>query len=197
MSAAVALPSAQEYLAADRAHERKLEFWYGTLIEVAGASIQHNTIAANALVLLHARARKRGCRAYGSDQRVALPLSNYAYPEVSVACAPETNDDRPESLLNPLLVVEVTSRSTERYDREDKLMTYTQLGSLEAYWIVSQDLPAVSLYERRAGTWTYRGVGGLGGVIDSPLFGQPIRMGDLYDGVDLFDPFGQPPGGAQ
>jgi Uma2 family endonuclease len=194
MSAAAALPTAAEYLTYDREHEGKHALWFGQIVAMAGATRAHNTIGANALAWLHRVGRPMGCRPYGPDQRVRLPLGNYNYPDVSFACDPEFSDDRPDSLINPLLIVEVTSPSTAAHDRGEKLTTYTQMNSLRAYWILEQERPEATLYERREGLWTFRTVLGLGGAIDSPLFDEPLGMADLYDGVELDEGRRYPPG---
>jgi Uma2 family endonuclease len=104
---------------------------------------------------------------------------------VTVACAPEFDDARPASLLNPLLIVEVASPSTADLDRTVKLEAYTQIASLKAYWIFDQEQPAAMLYERRGDLWAFRALRGLDATLVSPLFDTEFSFADLYDGVEF------------
>lgn len=123
---------------------------------------------------------------------------NYAYPDVSVACGePQYADERPASLLNPVLLVEVVSDSTAEMDRRTKLEAYTQIESLQAYWIVEQDEPLITHYERRGDTWTVHFTRGLEATLHSAAFDLAVPMADLYDQVPLEPEAEEPTGDSE
>jgi Uma2 family endonuclease len=113
-----------EYLALERASDRKHELVGGAIIATAGARPPHHMIAANVTAALVVLARPRGCAVTTSDQRVHVPATGlYAYPDVTVACGERRYDESdPPCLLNPTLLVEVTSDSSEDYDRGTKFL---------------------------------------------------------------------------
>ncbi len=180
------LASPTEYLAYDVAHEGKHEYWDGEIVAMAGAMDSHNSVVMNLTLTVGPLIIAQKCRPYGSDQRVRLPEGNYVYPDFSFACDPEFTDERPNSLLNPLLVVEVGSPSTMMTDRTKKLDAYTQIPSLRAYWLLESDYAVATLYERLgdSDSWTLSIVKGHAGSIDSTLFDQPISMDALYLDVE-------------
>jgi Uma2 family endonuclease len=181
------------YLAYDLAHEGKHEYWDGEIVAMAGAMDTHNSIQAYLTLAIGPEIVAQKCRPYGSDQRVKIPSGNYVYPDFSFACDPEFTDERPNSLLNPHLVVEVSSPSTALHDRTRKLDAYLSIPSLRAYWILESDAVQATLYERSGDGWTYRTVRGREGEIRSDLFDGPVALSAVYLDLDLPDP---PPVGA-
>ena len=122
--------SRPRYLAAEAEADVRHEYAAGRVVAMAGASEAHNLIKDNVRTELHARLRSRGCRVTTSDQRVKAGAS-YRYPDVVLHCGAGTfSDDHPPMLLDPELLVEVVSGSTSEADRVDKLVEYTQIGSL-------------------------------------------------------------------
>ncbi|PSQ63126.1 MAG: Uma2 family endonuclease [Bacteroidetes bacterium QH_10_64_19] len=151
MSTAVAprRTTVEEYLTLDaEADEVRYEYLDGRVWALAGATPPHNLVKDNVRTELHTRIRPRECRSFTSDQRVKLADGRYVYPDVVVVCGPpEYTDESPPSLVNPELLVEVTSESTSDRDHEDKLDAYLQLDSLQEYWIAS---PSRVLLTRRS-----------------------------------------------
>lgn len=180
-----------EYLALDAGSERKFEFVDGHVYAMAGAEPEHNQLVTNAVTELNNRLRPRGCRVAASDQRVQAG-ARYVYPDVVVVCdAPVYTDERPRSLVNPGLLVEVSSSSTVQKDRGWKLDTYLGLSSLQEYWIVASEEVWVLQYVRTepAGTshgeagveaWTLRILSGLDVAVASASFDVEIPIRDLY-----------------
>ncbi|MBL8132402.1 MAG: Uma2 family endonuclease, partial [Anaerolineae bacterium] len=114
-----------EYLAQDRASEFKHEYLDGEIYMMAGAKPNHNIIIPNSAASLVGQLRDRDCTVYGSDQRVSVIRAGlYAYPDLTVVCGPPLYDERGETLLNPTLIVEVLSPTTETYDRGEKFRRY-------------------------------------------------------------------------
>ena len=145
----------EEYIALERkaipdADAVRSEYVKGEIIAMSGASRAHNIITGNIYAGLHMQLRGSECEAYANDMRVSSPLtSSYFYPDVVVVCEePRFEDDVFDILLNPILLVEVLSASTEAYDRGEKFSHYRHLASLQEYILVSQDKVLVERYRR-------------------------------------------------
>ncbi|MBA3533333.1 MAG: Uma2 family endonuclease [Ardenticatenales bacterium] len=131
----------QEYLALERKAEFRSEYFKGELYAMTGASREHNLIVGNTLVALHGQLRGRPCEVYASDMRVKVSATGlYTYPDVVVVCGEaKFEDEQVDTLLNPTLIIEVLSKSTERYDRGAKFEQYRTLDSLTDYILIAQD----------------------------------------------------------
>jgi len=158
----MATPAAQTRLTPEEyiAFERKFlpdadiirhEYINGELIAMSGASRAHNLISMNVSAALHSRLRDSECETYANDMRVSTPTTtSYFYPDVVVVCEePRFEDDVFDILLNPIILVEVLSPSTEVYDRREKFAHYRQLPSLQEYVLVAQDQVHVEHYHRQ------------------------------------------------
>ena len=149
--------TAGEYLAWEREQPTKHEFFHGEVFAMAGGSPRHNALCARIIAASNSLGR---CIVLTSDQRVAMAnQGRYVYPDVSIACGGleiETND----VLLNPTVIVEVLSASTEQYDRGLKWEGYQRIASLADYVLVSQVEPRIEHFRRAPdGSWTYRAAG--------------------------------------
>ena len=127
------------------------EYINGELIAMSGASRAHNLITINISTALHTRLRGSECETYANEMRVSTPTTtSYFYPDVVVVCEePRFEDDVFDTLLNPIILVEVLSPSTQVYDRREKFTHYRQLPSLQEYVLVSQDKVLVEHYHRQ------------------------------------------------
>jgi Uma2 family endonuclease len=151
--------TAKEYLALEAVAEIRHEFTGGQIVAMAGAEFEHNQIAQNVRSELTAALGDRPCHIVGSDQRVYVEaIGEYFYPDVLVTCLePRLIDPKPRSLVNPQLIVEVLSESTERYDRGDKWLAYRTIPSLTDYVMISSIRREVEHYQRLPdGSWTLR-----------------------------------------
>ena len=149
-TAALKRLSWEEYLAKERLAETKSEFYDGEVFAMAGATRKHNLIAGNVYSELR-EARKGGpCEAYPSDMCIRCPNGLGAYPDVCVACDPMFEDDREDTLLNPIVIVEVLSPTTEAWDRGTKFVSYRGLSSLRDYVLVSQNQTLIDHYVRQS-----------------------------------------------
>jgi Uma2 family endonuclease len=149
--------TADEYLAWEREQLDKHEFFLGEVFAMAGGSPRHNELCTTVASALRTALRPRGCHVLSSDQRVSfMSRTRYVYPDLSVICGAlelEAND----VLLNPQILVEVLSSSTEQYDRGLKWDGYQRLASLSDYVLVSQREPRIEHFQRASdGSWTYR-----------------------------------------
>jgi len=178
----------QEYLEQERKAEYKSEYWNGQTFAMAGASAPHVIITKNVTVALDQQIWRKGCVVFGNDLRVRVHGRDiYTYPDASVVCGkPKFEDSTPDTLMNPVLIVEVLSTSTERYDRVAKLAMYSDIASLREYLLVSQSSIHVERHLRRpGGKWVVTEARGLRGSIKLASVPAVLKLRDLYRQVDL------------
>ncbi len=177
-----------EYLAFERASEEKHEYLNGEIFLMAGATGNHNVVQINTAASLHAQLRKRPCITYGSDMRVRVDDSGlYTYPDISVVCdPPEFEGEDQDTLLNPTLIIEVLSPSTESYDRGRKFQHYRTLASLQEYVLVAQDSAHIERYLRQPGDeWLLADATGLDARIELASIGCTLALADVYEKVSF------------
>ena len=148
----------EEYLAIERKAEIKHEYFAGEMFAMVGASKRHNLITANIIRVLGNQLLERPCNVYPSDMRVKVNATGkYTYPDVVVACAVEKFDDAEnDTLLNPVVIIEVLSESTEAYDRGKKFEQYQNIESLTEYLLIAQDPYRIEQYVRQNNReWRY------------------------------------------
>jgi Uma2 family endonuclease len=176
--------SAEAYLALDVEAERKLEYVAGGAVAMAGASPRHNQIVANLLRVLSATLAPRGCFVAAADQRVRLGATGaYVYPDVVVSCAPQFEPPRPLSLVNPELVVEVLSRSTQEHDSLVKLAEYRAEPSVLEIVLVHTRERLVEHHKRVDGArWLITLV--RSGEVELPGTRTTLAVSELYAGLD-------------
>jgi len=128
-----------DYFTVEEMSEVKHEYYNGEIFAMAGASLEHNEIAANVLSGFRAALLDTDCGVYGSDLRILTPSGLYTYPDISVICGEvQLEPDRADTALNPVLLVEVLSEATEEYDRGEKCTLYKSILSLRHYISISQ-----------------------------------------------------------
>jgi Uma2 family endonuclease len=180
--------TAEEYLAGERASQVRHEFLDGAVFCMAGANRKHNQICSNLVRILGNRLSGRPCSVYSSDMRVKSEKSGkYSYPDVVVACEVERfEDENEDTLLNPIVIVEVLSDSTEAYDRGDKFFHYRQIDSFVEYVLVSQKSRHVERFVRQAdNSWSYSELGADRDALELSSIGCRLSLKDLYDKVGL------------
>jgi Uma2 family endonuclease len=191
----------EEYLAIERSAECKSEFFTGEMFAMAGASEEHNLIVANVIRVLGTQLLNRPCRVYPSDMRVKVDATGlYAYPDVVVLCGERRYDDEHrDTLLNPTLICEVLSPSTEAYDRGDKFDQYRQFESLQEYVLIAQDRRRVERYVRRGEgpEWVYTAVSDPQGMVPLNAIGCELALAEVYDKVELPAYTSRPPTGRE
>ncbi|ETX09235.1 MAG: hypothetical protein ETSY2_00685 [Candidatus Entotheonella gemina] len=177
----------EEYLAFERAQlDAKHEFLDGEIIAMAGASRQHVRIVANLAASLITQLRGRPCDVYLSDMRVKIPAAGlYTYPDVIALChEPRFEDDAVDTLLNPSVIIEVLSPSTESYDRGIKFTHYRSIEDLQLYILVAQDKPQIEIFRRQAnGDWLLSVVEGLEARVSLDAIGCELALADVYERV--------------
>jgi Uma2 family endonuclease len=174
----------------ERQAEYKSEYLNGEIFAMGGASEAHNLIAGNIFGELRPQLRERPCRAYISDMRVKVRSNGlYTYPDVVVVCGePEFEDEEVDTLLNPTILIEVLSRSTERYDRIAKTSYYRTMDSLAEHMLVAQDEIRLEQYVRQPnGQWLLSEYVTLDAVVDLPSIECTLKLSDVYDRI-TFEP---------
>jgi Uma2 family endonuclease len=142
-----------EYLEFEERAPWKHEFHDGQILAMSGASPEHALITVNALASLHAKLAGKPCRVYSSDLKIAVgPDADVQYPDGSVVCGPlefHPGDPTQRLVVNPRVIIEVLSPTTEGYDRGEKFMLYRVLPSFEEYVLISQSRPLIEVYFRQ------------------------------------------------
>ena len=149
----------EEYLAWERLQSTRHEFHDGEVFDMPSATFEHNQIVINVGAELRAALRLMPFRVCASDLRVKVSTTGlYTYPDASVVCGrPEFEDDKLDTLLNPLILVEVLSSSTADYDRGTKFTNYRTILSFRDYVLISTDKVLVEYYTRKDdGSWVLR-----------------------------------------
>ena len=185
---AQALPkiTPEQYLEAERAAEFKSEYYGGQMYAMAGGTIPHAHIIANFTGALFQALRRSTCFVLSSDARLRISASGlYTYPDVMVVCGdPKFADNQRDTVLNPTLIVEVLSKSTEAHDRGFKFAQYRKLDSLREYALVSTAEPRVETFLRQAeGQWVLSESVGAGAVCHFSSLDCQIPFADIYDKV--------------
>lgn len=168
-----------------RSCEVKHEYVAGEILAMAGGSIEHSALATAIVGLLFAHLRGSPCRPHGSDLAISIRAAEVAtYADAAVICDPiERDPESPAHVVNPRIVVEVLSPTTERYDREQKRLYYQQLDSLREYVLIAQDRRRVEVWCRSEDGWAH--------ATHGPGGSAPLRSIDYVLDVDeLYEPAG-------
>ncbi|MFN7926326.1 MAG: Uma2 family endonuclease [Bryobacteraceae bacterium] len=173
----------EEYLAIDRASEFRSEYHAGEIFAMSGGTYLHSLIAARLIRALGPRVQERRCEPNDSNMRVAIgPQGSYFYPDVTVVCGkPKLLSD--DVLLNPVLVAEVLSKSTAKFDREIKLKAYQSIASMREVLLISQDRQQIEVHSRLGKKWTAHTYTKAEGEIRLPYFNCTIPLAEIYGGL--------------
>ena len=184
----VALPkeatrmSEAEYLAFERASETKHEYIDGHVYAMTGGSPAHSLISAYTTISLGTQLQGRPCAVYTSDVKIKANR-DHVYADVSVVCGEPQYKDK-DILLNPVVVIEVLSPTTEKYDRGRKFQQYRQLESMQEYLLIAQDSPHIERYLRQPdNTWLLADAVGLDASLELPSIGCTLKLADVYQKV--------------
>ncbi|MEZ4734042.1 MAG: Uma2 family endonuclease [Caldilineaceae bacterium] len=188
MDAALKLLTPAEYLAFERKSKTKHEYYAGRIVEMAGATKAHNLIGSNVIFILMRQLRGRSGEVYPSDMRVKIPATGlYTYPDVIVVATEALLEDAERDiLLNPTIIVEVLSASTENYDRGEKFHSYRTIESLQEYVMIAQDSHHIEHYVRQPnGQWLLSEATSLAETIHLPTIDCALPLSDVYDKVTV------------
>ena len=181
----------EEYLEGERLAETKSEYFNGEVYAFAGTTKAHVVIVGNVFAGIHTQFRGRPCHVYSSDLRVRVNSTGpYVYPDVAALCGePEFEDDELDTLLNPTVIIEVLSESTESRDRGWKARHYRKLPSLREYVFIAQDQVCLEHYIRQeGGMWLLWTCEELDGVLRLGSIQCEIPVADIYEKVEFPQP---------
>ena len=176
----------EEYFDIENTSEIRHEFENGILIPMPGETLDANEIAQNFIVSLQRILRKNGFRMFGHDIRTIVHERRlYRYPDVVVSASNTIKDIR--NVTEPVLVVEVLSKSTEEIDRNKKFRQYTALPSLQYYLMVHQDMALIEFYQRKGetNTFEFNFFDKLSEIINLPILNTSISLEDIYEGINF------------
>jgi len=178
--------SPDEYLALERKSPIRSEYLDGDMVAMSGGSREHNLIVTNIVSELRTQLKGRPCEVYPSDMRVKVDQTGlYTYPDVTVVCGePKFEDANVDTLMNPTVIFEVLSDSTESYDRGTKFGHYRKIGSLIEFLLVSQSGHRIEQYVRqKEGPWLRSEVRGTTDRIELPSISCSLMLSEVYDRV--------------
>ncbi len=179
----------EEYFALERSSERRFEYRNGEIVLMSGGSRQHGEIARNLIRHLANRLAASACRVYGSDIALLVPAAPpYRYPDVSVVCG-EAQFRRVEgldALLNPALIIEVLSPTSESYDRGTKFEWYKSIPAFAEYLLIAQDRPHVTQRSKQPdGSWLERTVNDPQAALRLASIACELPLSEIYGGVEF------------
>jgi Uma2 family endonuclease len=180
----------EEYLTAEREADFKSEYYRGEVLAMSGASRAHNLLVKNLIVGLDNRIGDT-CNVFPSDMRVHVPANGlYTYPDVSVVCGEEEYLDAAylDTLLNPVVLIEVLSVTTAKNDRSSKFLLYKSIPSLQHYVLVESLRIGVAVYSRgEASSWMFQEYAGREAVLTLPALGLEVPLAEIYRRLELPD----------
>ncbi|MGH8559266.1 MAG: Uma2 family endonuclease [Methylococcales bacterium] len=187
------LYTAENYLALERRADERHQFVDGRIYAMAGETLEHSTISFNLAAILVTQLRGKNCRGLSPNMKILSgPLRKdqrsglFSYPDASVVCGePRFHDEHRDVLLNPTVLFEVLSPSSEAFDRGEKFRRYrTHLDTLGDYVLISSDKPFVEHFQRQAGgQWLYSSLEGLEGNLELVSIDCRLPLAELYERV--------------
>lgn len=186
----------EEYFALELAAEEKYEYFDGEVFSMSGGSEAHEQMIINIIIKLGGQVRAQGCRIFASNMRLKVPsMPPYRYPDISALCeAPRFEKiGGVDTLINPALIIEVLSPSTEAYDRGDKFTHYKSIESFSEYLLLSQVRPHATHYMRMEnGLWLHEEFNDLAASVRLAALDCALALRDVYTDVE-FPPPTPPP----
>jgi len=176
-----------DYLSVEEMSSVRHEYLDGEIFAMAGGTPEHAALSAAVVVVLGSRLKGTRCRPYSADLRVRVRATGLAtYPDAAIICGDvERDPESPTHAVNPSVLVEVLSPSTEEYDRGEKREHYQRIDSLKEYVLVAQDRARVEVFARSAtGEWRHQ-VHERGDVVELPSLGLMFPVEELYEAAGL------------
>jgi Uma2 family endonuclease len=183
--------SPEEYLRREREAEERHEYDNGRIYAMAGESPNHSRICINAARETSAKLKGKSCEAFSPNMKVCINAAGkFFYPDLSIVCGEARYHDRErDALLNPKVIMEVLSPSSEKRDRSVKFLAYQQIESLTDYLLVSQDRLLVEHFARQdSGQWLYTVYTDLSASVHLSSIGCDLPLAEIYDRVVLPEP---------
>lgn len=172
-----------EYLAMEEVADYKSEFFNGEIFAMSGGTPDHSSVAVNVTAALNTALATRPCRVFNSDMRLQVERAGlYTYPDVMVICGKiELAKRRNDTVVNPLLIIEVLSESTHDYDRGPKFNFYKQIPTLQEYVVIESENPRVEYYRRSADDqWLVEMIDDIGATLKLASVACEIALREIY-----------------
>ena len=176
----------EEYLEFDRNSEGRFEYFDGEVFELSGVQPNHADLESNLIMLLKIRLMPRGCKVYPANLGLKVPaMPPFRYPDLSALCGAPVFEEIGglRRLVNPSLIVEILSPSTEAFDRGDKFTAYKSIESLREYLLIAQSQPAVTLYTKHNGRFWLQSDYSAGESLRLESLDCELNVDDIYQGV--------------
>ena len=176
----------EEYLALEEQAQTKSEYIDGWIRSMTGATNRHSRVSINSLVLLANQLKGKRCQPFHCDTKVRIDRDDrkrFYYPDVQVVC--QSNDPLSVFQDQPVLIIEVLSPSTRRYDLDEKMAAYLTIPSLECYIALEQHQPIAIVMRRSNGGFLRQTIQGIDQTIDLPFLGCSLPMRDIYEGIEF------------
>jgi len=176
----------EEYLHREKDAEFRSEYFRGEMFAMAGASANHILIVGNCVQTLGQQLKKKPCRVYPSDLKLRIEATGlFTYPDLSVVCGdPQIETNGGDVLLNPVVLVEVLSDSTEAYDRGKKSQHYRTIPSLKHYALIAQDRHSIDCFTRKPdGSWVLTSCHALDEKVELEAIDCQLAITEVFDKV--------------
>jgi len=179
----------EEYLEIEQSSDNKYEYHDGYIYGMAGGTVNHGRISTNISREIGNNLIKKGssCEIFNSDVKLHIQKENrYVYPDGMVVCGDlQYSEDYKEAITNPILIIEVLSKSTADYDRGDKFFFYQQIKSLQEYILIEQDKMQIDIYSRRKNLWKISRVTQKDGTLHLSSLDITIDLNEIYRSVQF------------
>lgn len=180
--------SIEEYLKMENAADEKSEYFKGEVFAMSGAKVPHNTIAGNLFIAIGYKLKGKKCKPYNSDQRIHIPSNTlFTYPDISIICGEIitlNNDDY--NVLNPIVIIEVLSKSTKNYDRGEKFKLYRDIATLKEYILVDSESIHIETFRlNENGHWELEEYNSLSDAVIIKAINETIVLSEIYGGVRI------------
>ena len=185
---AIKFISIEEYLFAEEISLEKNEYYKGEIFAMAGASISHNSIVGNSLIEIGGFLRDKSCRVFPSDLRIQIEANTlFTYPDLTIFCNEiEKFENRNDTAVNPTVIIEVLSKSTQEYDRGTKFNLYRQLSSLNEYIMISSTEVLVERYVKQSDNeWLFTSYNTTEDFFMIKSIGLSVAVKTLYRNVNF------------
>jgi Uma2 family endonuclease len=179
----------EEYFELERTAEERYEYWDGHVWAMVGASSNHERIVSNGIFHLRTLL-KRGCTVFGSNLKVIVPdYPPYRYPDLMALCGPPIIEKigKMEALVNPQMIIEILSPSTESFDRRKKFAYYKSIPSFTEYLLIATDQASITHYSTQGNEWVFAEVQGLDAKLPIPTFNVTMLLSEIYLDVEFSD----------
>jgi Uma2 family endonuclease len=180
--------SPDEYLEMDQASEVRLEYYDGHVIELNGASFEHGRIEINLILMLGGFLRGKQCSMLGSHMRIGSPnRKNYMYADLLVYCGNEQMEEgKFDTLVNPILIIEILSPSTQGMDKKRKFLFYSEIPSLKEYLMIDSGKRQVIIRRKQAdNTWNSEEINDKEGTLLFESLGYHLPLPEIYRDTGL------------